>query len=634
MENPKLTAILEKIISWGLVILVFLVPLFFLPITSDFYDFNKNLLLLGAGGLLLVLWSLKMLTTRKVTFRRTVFDLPVIVFAFAFIASTLFSAVNKWETLWSPQATGTILSLTVFYFLITNNLHAAHGTRHTLNALTASVSILALVAILQFAGLDKRFTPAGNPLALAITLLVIVVFVLSGIWKNFRAKKINTGFYLHLAGGLILIVGLGLTAWQVIGLKPVFLPYSTSWVIAVETLKNAPLFGVGPAGFSEAFTGFRPLVFNSLPLWATRFGTSGNWYFNLFTTTGVLGLAAFLWLVVKVLKTGRRQSATFPLLLAFVILAFLPAQFLLLFLVWLFLAILALELPTKEYTEEGWILGGIVFLIVLAISTAGFWLGAKALAGEISLYQSLQTLAQNKGTETYNLQIKAIGFNPQADLYRLAYSQTNLALANALATQPNLTDQDKQNISQLVQQAIQEAKTAVSLNPRRVANWENLANIYRSLINFAEGADQWTVASYQQAISLDPLNPNLRLGLGGVYYSLSNYDQAISLFQQSVNLKPDFVNGHYNLAAALREKKQYDQALSQMEVVLALVDPSSGDYQKAKEEADLLREKVKETQPAEAKTPETLVPPAPAPSPVIEPPLQLPEESSPPTVNP
>ena len=70
-----------------------------------------------------------------------------------------------------------------------------------------------------------------------------------------------------------------------------------------------------------------------------------------------------------------------------------------------------------------------------------------------------------------------------------------------------------------------------------------------------------------------------------------------------------------------------------MEVVLALVDPASGDFQKAQEETNQLREKVKETQPPVAKSPETLVPPLPAPSPVIEPPIQLPEGSSP-TINP
>jgi len=40
--------IINKIITWKLAILIGLMPLFFLPFTSDFYDFNKNILLLNA----------------------------------------------------------------------------------------------------------------------------------------------------------------------------------------------------------------------------------------------------------------------------------------------------------------------------------------------------------------------------------------------------------------------------------------------------------------------------------------------------------------------------------------------------------------------------------------------------------
>lgn len=628
---------LDKFISWGLTALVFVIPLFFLPITSEFYEFNKNALLLVACGLLLLAWVGKMVVNQKVVFRRTAFDLPVLAIALAFVASTVLASVNKWEALWTPGATGTIIGLTVLYFLITNNLTPS-AIRHLPYALVASASILAFIAIFQFVGLDRRFTPAGNPIALATFLAVSLVFTIGKIYAQAKSNKQDLFWYLNLLASLIIAIGLGLTGYQLLtAIKPVLLSYSTSWAIAIETFKNQPVFGVGPNSFLEAFTRFRPLAFNGTLFWASRFGASSSWYLHLMTTVGLAGLISFLWLAIKVVRSATNPLAAGPIFLIFVALVFLPANFLILFTLWVFLAIYALDLPTREYAEESRILGGIFLVAVLSLLGVGLWLGGKAYAGEFFFFQSLKSLAQNKGTDTYNLQIKAINMNPQADFYRLAYSQTNLALANSIASPPTggptggLTDQDRQNISQLVQQAINEAKTAVALNPRRINNWENLAQIYRSLINFAQGADQWTVASYQQAINLDPLNPNLRINLGGVYYALGNYDQAINLFQQSVNLKPDFANGHYNLAAALREKREYAQALGQMEVVLALVDPNSGDWQKAKDELEKLKEKVKEIQPKVEKKPETLIPPSPIPSPVIEPPLQLPEESSPPT---
>ncbi|PIS13756.1 hypothetical protein COT65_02465 [Candidatus Shapirobacteria bacterium CG09_land_8_20_14_0_10_47_13] len=647
-NSANLTNLLDKVISWGLVVLVFLVPLFFLPVTSNFYEFNKNILLLLGTGLLLLAWVGKMVLQQKITFKHTAFDLPILALALVFSASTLLAAANKWATLWSPQATGTIWGLTALYFLITNNLTAKTVTR-LLAGITIPGVILTLLALATFTGLgeklfpaggslawlgSKTFTPAGNLVALATFLAVLLVINLTRVYADRKANNRGLPLALNLLAGLVIAVGFGVTLYQLIAvIKPILLPYSISWAIAIEAFKNYPLLGVGPDSFLEAFSRFRPVVFNSLPIWANRFGAASNWYFQLLTVVGILGLIPVVWLALGVLKNKVAPHILLPLLLIFLILGFLPANFLLLFLLWILLAVLALNLPTKEYAESGRILAGIFLVVVIVIVGAGVWLGVKTYRAEIYFYQSLQALAQNKGTETYNLQIKAITDNPQADLYHLAYSQTNLALANALASQTNLTEQNKQDVSQLVQQAIQEAKTAVTLNPRLITNWENLAQIYRGLINFAQGADQWTVAAYQQALSLDPLNPSLRLGLGGVYYSLANYDQATRLFEQAVDLKPDFPNAHYNLASALREKKDYAQALAQMEVVLTLVDPSSGDFQKATEEANQLREKVKETQPAAAKTPETLVTPAPIPSQAIEPPIQLPESSSP-TINP
>lgn len=634
-----MTNFLDKIIAWGLTILAFLIPLFFLPLTSDFYEFNKNALLLLVTGLLLLVWIGKMTLQQKITFRRAAFDLPVLALALIFSASSLLAAANKWETLWSPQATGTIWGLTALYFLMTNNLTAKTVAR-LFTSLTVAGLILTLIELTTLSGLGekfipKTFTPAGNPLALVTFLAVLLVIIFARAYTDRRANhQALLPLTLNLLAGLMVAIGGGAALYQIVTIiKPILLPYSISWAIAIEAFKNYPLLGVGPSSFLEAFSRFRPVAFNSLPIWSSRFGAASNWYFQLLTVTGLLGLIPVVWLALGVLKNRIAPHLLLPLLAVLLILGFLPANFLLLFLLWVLLAALAVNSPTKEYAENGRLLAGIFLIIALVLAGAGFWLGARAYRAEISFYRSLQTLAQNKGTETYNLQIKAITDNPQADLYRLAYSQTNLALANALASQPNLTDQNKQNVSQLVQQAIQEAKAAVSLNPRLINNWENLAQIYRGLINFAQGADQWTIAAYQQALSLDPLNPSLRLSLGGVYYGLGNYDQAIRLFEQTIDLKPDFPNAHYNLAAALREKKEYEPALAQMEVVLTLVDPSSGDFQKATEEANQLREKVKAAKPETAKSPETLAAPSPIPSPLIEPPIQLPGDSSP-AINP
>ena len=90
--------------------------------------------------------------------------------------------------------------------------------------------------------------------------------------------------------------------------------------------------------------------------------------------------------------------------------------------------------------------------------------------------------------------------------YHIDFSRLNLLIANNIARKDKdkITEQDRQTIAQAIQAAIAEAKNVVALNPQRSTNWENLALIYRNIINVAQGADQWTIAAYQRAIVTDP----------------------------------------------------------------------------------------------------------------------------------
>jgi len=365
---------------------------------------------------------------------------------------------------------------------------------------------------------------------------------------------------------------------------------------------------------------------------------SGNYYLHLLTTVGILGLLSFGYLVWKIIKTRPSLSIIhYPLSIIFILLLFLPANFLLLFILFVLLALLALQLPAKEHSESSKIVPWAIFIPTILVVIIGLYLVGRTYAAEIYFKKSLNASMKNDGTSVYNNQVKAIALNPYNDVYRIAYSQTNLALANSLAANPpagGLSDQDRQNITSLVQQAIREAKFAVSLNKNKIINWENLGQIYRQLVNFAQGADQWTIASFRQAANLDPANPNLKLNIGGIYYSLGDYDEAIRWFQQSIDIKPNFANGYYNLAAAYREKGDFKKAHEAMQITLNLVPSNSEDYNKARTELDDLAKKipVKEaTQAATVKSqpeerPEApLIEPQPYPSPVIKPPIELPE---------
>ncbi len=273
----------------------------------------------------------------------------------------------------------------------------------------------------------------------------------------------------------------------------------------------------------------------------------------------------------------------------------------------------------------------IIFPIFIGIAFLYFYSG-KTLYAELQYKNALEKIVQNKGGEAYDTLRRAIQTNPYIDRYRSTYGQLNLALALGVIRQSQnqkLSDQDRNTVTQLIQQAIREGKATVSLNPQRSGNWQTLARIYMSIIPVAKGSDEFALQTLTQALVLDPLDPNLRISLGGVYYALGRYDDAIKVFELAVLAKPDFANSHYNLSAAYREKGDIEKAISEMNGVLTLLPKDSPDYKKAQEELASL-EKKKPAPEAETTPGETLTPPQKQSAPVVKPPIELPSEAIPP----
>lgn len=647
------TKIFSRITELLLAAIVFLLPLIFLPFFTDGYDFGKMIFLLGASFIVFVIWLVDIFINKKVVYKKSSYFLPLFLLLIAFIISTLVNSTSRMQSLIFPTGAGALLVVFVFYLLL-NNL----GKRRlTLIALLASGAVLSLLRLILFVGnftpgkdipllnltLTKVWSPTGNLLAGVVFLLLLIPIGYSLVYEEIKQKKMLPAIALFVANTLNLI-GLGLSFYLVSTLaKPVLLPQETAWAIALETLKTVrfALFGLAPGQFINAFTAFRSISFNNTNLWNLRFGSSSNWYFQLLTETGFVGLIVYLFLAWKIIKDGikvfrapRVSYIGLAVYLALIILLisqfFLPLNFFLLSVMFL---LLALAKDEEQATTDLSAVGNLAFLLL--VFPLAFWGTILYFGGRFSLannyfLNSLKAIVANDGVQAYNLQIKAIQTDSSSATYRTAYSQTNFALANNLATKTDLTDTDRSTITQLIQQSIQEAKAAVSVDPNSASSWENLAGLYQNLLNFAEGAGDWSISAYQQAIALDPLNPQLRINLGGLYYSQKNWNQAANLFSQAANLKPDLANAHYNLANSLRELGALAEAAKEYETTQTLIKMDSADYQKVSSELEEVKKRLPTPtpMPAAAKkalAPETLSTP-PTPAAGIKPPLSLPNE--------
>jgi tetratricopeptide (TPR) repeat protein len=651
------TKVFDKVIQVLISLIVFLLPLIFIPFFTEVYGFGKQIFLLVSSFILFCLWMAKSFLEKKLVTKKSSYLSLIILIFLAFLASTLLNSPNKLQSFAAFNGPGSIFILLITFYLIFN----LGKEKAILYSLLASGAALSIIRIALFLGsfsypivlpslnvnITKAWSPTGSLLAHAAFLLTLIPLGFGAIYNGLREKRMTTAVLAFIIN-VLNMVGLGMS-FYLLGTeaKPVLLPQGVAWVIAVESLKNSrlALFGLAPGQFINAFTSFKPLGFNGSEYWNLRFGSSSNWYFQLLNEVGIIGLVLYAFLVwkifknsVKVLRHPKASSTSLALGLSLIIMVvvqfFLPLNF---FLLAIFFVMLALfSLSTEGEQEEKVVdfapLGKLALLglIFPAIIWGGlfFFSGKIAMASNYFL-ESLKAANVNDGVRTYDLQIKAIDTDPTVVDYRIAYSQTNFALANSLATKEELSDQDRNTISQLIQQSIREAKAAVAVDPRNVSSWENLANLYRSLINFAEGAEEWTVAAYQQAIALDPANPRLRVDLGGLYYSQKNFQQAANLFAQAANLKPDYANAHYNLANTLREAGDYQGAKREYEVTLSLVQIDSNDYQKVSQELEEVKKLIPSPTPTPAENkpvqPETLITPAP-PAEGINPPLELPNE--------
>ena len=218
------------------------------------------------------------------------------------------------------------------------------------------------------------------------------------------------------------------------------------------------------------------------------------------------------------------------------------------------------------------------------------------MTADMLFAQSLKPESLTSGQKTYELQIEAIETYPyRADFYRI-FSQINIALAtnlvNSQADAPTVSEEVQQAIIQQLQQAINASRQSVIYAPESSLNWRSLGQVYRNLIGVGQDAEQFAIASYNQAISLEPNNPALRIELGGIYYQLQEYDLAQNQFQVAAGLKRDYANAYYNLGHALEEKGQLAVALQQYQIVKQLVQNDENSAKLMTEEIEALQTRI------------------------------------------
>lgn len=413
-EAPKRKINLKPAIRWVLYIVTFLVPLFFLPWTSEFLELNKQSVLIIAAGVGLVLFLAEMIQNGTLALRTSRLYLPLGAVIVASVVSAVLSK-NPYQSLLGSGggvqvfSLASILALAVIFFLVLNVIEDRGQTLK--KVAVGSVGIALLISILQVFGVFfgsnapfnsygfntvgslnslailgalflplfleakwrvVRFIDVGKiALALALFLIVlvnwwviwVVTFVSLVAWMAFKileTGRTHVSNYIFPMSIIVVGVLLMLVNFSVPVLKSrlpieVAPSFSSSLQMTTSVLKESPIYGYGLGEFSIAYDKFKPVSIAQTIFARTHFAQATSSAFTLIVEGGLLlALAALFLLVMSVLGLYKSHSGERFLVLSLLVVFFLfPFNLTLLF--FLFLSLAFLELQSSTSSKRSWI---------------------------------------------------------------------------------------------------------------------------------------------------------------------------------------------------------------------------------------------------------------------------------------
>jgi len=357
--------IFDLISKISIYVLIFLLPIFFLPITSNYLDFNKQAILIFLVFLSFFFYSLKCLIQGKAILNLEKFNIFLIIFLVVCSIATIFSYWS-YGSFWGwplpvSESLITLICLVLFYFLIINVFEKKEVFRALILFLISSFlaiifGILQLfkVFILPFSfAKDAFFNTVGmvNSLGfLAVALLSLSFILLPNVKKGLKvfliALIIASSLLILIINFSVLWIVLAIASFLVmvfmmavqkkyffdsrwmtlpmvfltislffiffkfpIPLLPtppleVFLTQGASFNIAKEVLKESPLLGSGPGTFIYVFSKYKNPELNKTALWDVKFEHPTSKIFDILIGNGILGLLAYLIMIVYFVIIG------------------------------------------------------------------------------------------------------------------------------------------------------------------------------------------------------------------------------------------------------------------------------------------------------------------------------------------
>ncbi len=211
---------LDKAIKITYGLLFFVTPLIMYPSTSEIFEFNKLLFIYMCTIIVMALWSVKMIQLRRIIIKKTIVDIPIVIFLIILILSTIFS-IDRHTSLWGyyGRFNGgviSILSFIVLYYGFVSNIGKKYIEKVLLLSVYSSLAVILwglpgkfgydLTCFIftgqlsnscwtdQFRPSERMFSTLGQPNWLGAYLAVTFFIALYFLFKQDDHKKINNSW--------------------------------------------------------------------------------------------------------------------------------------------------------------------------------------------------------------------------------------------------------------------------------------------------------------------------------------------------------------------------------------------------------------------------------------------------------
>ena len=322
------------------------------------------------------------------------------------------------------------------------------------------------------------------------------------------------------------------------------------WKGAIEIFKNHPILGTGPETFAVSYYRFRPSQHNQTTEWNFLYNKAHNEYLNYLSNTGIIGLAAYLILILSILFmiaknlfSSQNQTRILQLGLLSSAVSYLAVNFfgfsvvttsLIFFTIPAISYIISdsktsyqIKLPKKMPINPSIIIGAILIFFIFLLVTI-----SRILLADIYYSRYQKELGTGRITRALKNIQTATNFSPY--LEPLYHAET--AYVASIAAE-NSFDIEQKNFIEL---AVSEISKSLNDSPNNVGIWRKAQSTYFELGLSDSKFLDLAINAGKVTIQLAPTDPAAYYNLGLIQKTAGQNTEAIQSFAKALELKPNY----------------------------------------------------------------------------------------------